>query len=126
MVYYGDEVGLSGDNDPGCRGTMPWDEADWNHDLLAHVREFIRLRGEHPALRRGSQVVESVGEDIAIMRRASAADESVMVAVNRGSKPVELNNLSGRVVHGARVGSSAAIEIPAKAIVVLVGGREGA
>ncbi len=72
MIYYGDEVGLVGDNDPGCRGTMPWDEATWNQDLLAHVRELTRLRAEHPTLRRGSQVVESVGPHVAVVRRTSA------------------------------------------------------
>ena len=25
-TYYGDEIGLTGDNDPWCRGAFPWDE----------------------------------------------------------------------------------------------------
>ncbi len=32
-VYYGDEVGLSGGRDPENRGTFPWDETRWDHDL---------------------------------------------------------------------------------------------
>ena len=29
-VYYGDEVGLVGGNDPGPRGAFPWDRARWD------------------------------------------------------------------------------------------------
>src|SRR5690606_29111788 len=34
MMYYGDEVGLEGENDPLCRGTMPWDRSQWDDVLL--------------------------------------------------------------------------------------------
>lgn len=53
MIYYGDELGLEGDNDPGCRGAMPADPADWqppNGDL---TRPLIELRHANLALRRG-------------------------------------------------------------------------
>ena len=54
MVYYGDEVGMRGENDPLCRGTMVWDEAQWNMRLLETHRALIALRREHAALRHGS------------------------------------------------------------------------
>jgi cyclomaltodextrinase / maltogenic alpha-amylase / neopullulanase len=53
-IYYGDEIGLTGGHDPYCRGSFPWDESRWNHDLLAHVKKLIALRKAYPALRRGS------------------------------------------------------------------------
>ncbi len=53
-VYYGDEVGLTGGYDPGCRGAMPWDHSQWNADLLDYVRATIQLRKAHPVLRRGT------------------------------------------------------------------------
>ncbi|MBX6721711.1 MAG: hypothetical protein IRY92_00525 [Dactylosporangium sp.] len=34
MIYYGDEVGLTGGNDPGCRGCMPWDFEQWDTEVL--------------------------------------------------------------------------------------------
>ena len=52
-VYYGDEIGMEGCPDPDCRRAFPWDEARWDHDLLAFFRRAITLRREHPALRRG-------------------------------------------------------------------------
>ncbi len=53
-VYYGDEIGLTGGHDPECRRSFPWDEAQWNLDILAHVKKLAALRQAYPALRRGS------------------------------------------------------------------------
>lgn len=72
MVYYGDEVGMWGSNDPDSRKPMVWDDIEYepevtnpdgttrtpdtvevNHDLLAHYRKLIAIRREHPALRIG-------------------------------------------------------------------------
>src|SRR6476646_2550039 len=39
-LYYGDEVGLTGGNDPGCRGAFPWDESRWDGAFRAFVREL--------------------------------------------------------------------------------------
>lgn len=43
-IYYGDEIGLSGEMDPGCRECMPWEQEKWNKHLLAHVKSLIQLR----------------------------------------------------------------------------------
>ena len=54
-LYYGDELGLSGEHDPGCRQGMPWDrEGEWNKSLLDFVKRLTALRKEHAALRRGT------------------------------------------------------------------------
>ena len=52
-IYYGDEVGLSGGNDPDCRRCFPWDTTDWDHVLHDHYRRLIQLRKQRPAPRRG-------------------------------------------------------------------------
>lgn len=69
MIYYGDEVGLEGENDPGCRGTMPWDEAQWNLELLASIRDLIALRRSTPAFTRGAQHVVALSDDIVRLDR---------------------------------------------------------
>jgi cyclomaltodextrinase len=53
MIYYGDEVGLLGETDPDCRRCMPWDESDWNEQVLKITHDLIALRRDHPALRYG-------------------------------------------------------------------------
>ena len=84
MIYYGDEVGLEGDNDPGCRGTMPWDERQWNGELLASIRALIARRRSHPAFTRGSQRVLALSDDVVRLDR-TLGGETVSVVVNRGS-----------------------------------------
>jgi cyclomaltodextrinase len=54
MVYYGDEVGLPGDNDPDCRRCMPWNVSQWEPRIHQAHRRLIRARRQHPALRRGA------------------------------------------------------------------------
>jgi cyclomaltodextrinase / maltogenic alpha-amylase / neopullulanase len=53
-IYYGDEVGMTGGDDPGSRGTFPWgDETPWDRRQLAITAELGSLRRRHPALRHG-------------------------------------------------------------------------
>ena len=55
-VYYGDEVGVTGGDDPYNRATYPWADLGGKPDtaLLAGFRQLIAMRNEHPVLRRGS------------------------------------------------------------------------
>jgi cyclomaltodextrinase / maltogenic alpha-amylase / neopullulanase len=53
-IYYGDEIGMFGGGDPDCRRAFPWqDKGQWDDDLLADVKQYIALRREKAALRRG-------------------------------------------------------------------------
>ena len=52
-IFYGDEIGLDGSQDPNCRKSFPWEESRWDKDLLGHVKMCIALRKKNPALRRG-------------------------------------------------------------------------
>ncbi len=55
-VYYGDEVGVTGGDDPYNRATYPWADLGGKPDeaLLADFKKLIRMRHDHPVLRRGS------------------------------------------------------------------------
>ncbi len=54
-IYYGEEIGMNGGPDPGCRGAFPWEERpSWNGDLLETYRQAIALRHSQPALRTGA------------------------------------------------------------------------
>lgn len=48
-LYYGDEIGMRGGNDPECRACMEWDQAKQNGDLFAFVKQLIQMRKEIPA-----------------------------------------------------------------------------
>jgi len=72
LIFYGDEAGMWGADDPDCRKPMVWPEFEYepetydtigrrakpaavkfDHDLHRHYRTLLRLRREHPALRWG-------------------------------------------------------------------------
>ena len=57
-VYYGDEVGVTGGDDPYNRATYPWADQGGkpDADMLASFKRLIGLRNQYPVLRRGSLV----------------------------------------------------------------------
>lgn len=53
-VYYGDEIGMTGNNDPDCRKSMIWDDDKRDKDIYDWYRKLIGLRKREAALRAGS------------------------------------------------------------------------
>ena len=98
-IYYGDEIGLQGGNDPACRGAFPWDPARWDTDLRTFVKAVLALRRHEPAFRHGSTVVVgATGDAIAIERRLG--QDRLVVAVNAGAEPLDI----GVVIDGGATG----------------------
>jgi cyclomaltodextrinase / maltogenic alpha-amylase / neopullulanase len=52
-IYYGDEIGLEGREDPDCRRAYPRDPARHDGGLRAFLAGLIALRRSEPALRHG-------------------------------------------------------------------------
>jgi cyclomaltodextrinase len=53
VLYYGDEIGMTGEKDPDCRRTMIWEETRWHREIYQATKALIRLRKTRMALRRG-------------------------------------------------------------------------
>src|SRR5690606_16178050 len=88
-IYYGDELGMAGEMDPGCRGSIDWTEASWDRALLDAVRAAVALRREYPVLRHGS--FEIVGaSDMCVAWRRSDDATSLIVGLNAGDEPARL------------------------------------
>ena len=49
-IYYGDEVGITGGDDPLNRACMIWDEDKQNKELLQHYKKLIAIRKENKEL----------------------------------------------------------------------------
>lgn len=43
-IYYGDEIGLTGEHDPDNRRPMIWDEKHQDHDMLHFMKQLIHLK----------------------------------------------------------------------------------
>ena len=110
MVYYGDEAGMWGANDPCCRKPMVWpdvahedeavlpdgsprpqaDSVVFDEELHDYHRTLIRLRNGRPALRHGNfnvLLADDRKEMLVFQRRTE--DDEVIVAINKGMESVE-------------------------------------
>ncbi|MBI5959591.1 MAG: glycoside hydrolase family 13 protein [Chloroflexi bacterium] len=102
-VYYGDEIGVTGGHDPGCRASFPWVQSRWDTDLHDYVRGAIRLRKWHPALRRGSyRTILAEGELYAFERVYE--NKRLVVVFNTSHTPaavqLSVEAAAGQVVFG--------------------------
>jgi cyclomaltodextrinase len=109
-IYYGDEIGLTGGNDPDCRGAFPWDKTKWEPGLHETTRALLRLRGVEPALRDGPLAVVGAADSAVALERGTGASRFV-VAANAGDAPARLDLRFADAPAGAG-GHLAPIDIP--------------
>ncbi len=94
-IYYGDEIGLTGGNDPQNRAGFPWDAGAWDETLRSFIRGVLALRAAEPALRHGAtRAIGADGPAMAIERRLD--DARLILALNPGDGPIDLHRHRGR------------------------------
>ncbi|MCR4622346.1 MAG: glycoside hydrolase family 13 protein [Clostridiales bacterium] len=77
-VYYGDEAGMTGADDPYCRGTYPWGKEDT--ELQAEIRRIIHNRNDSPILKTGEAGVRALDENrLEIVRKLDGETLSVVI-----------------------------------------------
>jgi cyclomaltodextrinase / maltogenic alpha-amylase / neopullulanase len=82
-IYYGDEFGMDGEGDPGCRKCMEWNPDKQDRDLFEFYRQLIQIRNDQPALRTGTFTFLEAGRQgskIAYERRLDL--ETIVVLIN--------------------------------------------
>ena len=85
-VYYGDEAGMQGYEDPLNRRTYPWGQED--ESLLAWYRRLGQLRRERLSLQVGKiRYLYAAGGGLVLERRAEA--EVTVAALNAGAEDME-------------------------------------
>jgi len=118
MVYYGDEVGMWGGNDPDCRKPMVWDDIAYedevfnangtkhepekveiNLELLEHYKKLIHIRKESKALQLGSYktLIADDIQDLFVFER-SYNNEKIIVVLNNSDNEItlEIPELDGK------------------------------
>lgn len=94
-IYYGDEVGLEGFEDPLNRRYFPW--WDMNRDLLGFYRKLGRVKAHHEALRIGTiRIVEEEGRVLGYIREHG--HEQILVMVNMGDEIYEYPSVTGDLI----------------------------
>jgi glycosidase len=102
VIYYGDEVGMMGGEDPDCRRTMIWNKNQQNIDLLNFYKKVIKLRRESQALRRGSFKSLYQHENLYCFLR-QLHEEKIIVALNNSDKNEEINISLPEIETGKRL-----------------------
>ncbi|HQZ24668.1 MAG TPA: glycoside hydrolase family 13 protein [Flavobacterium sp.] len=112
MIYYGDEAGMWGGNDPDCRKPMVWadkkyndeianpdqskhevDKVEFNQDLFNWYKKFIGLRNQYKAIKLGSYTtIETNDAQKTYAFSRKLGNEEVIVIINRSDKAVLFAN----------------------------------
>lgn len=131
-VYYGEEIGMLGDHDPGCRAGMEWPKANDANDMLVHYKRLLTARNSSAALRVGRPQILSGSNDqnwLAFSR--SEGKETAVVIANRSDRAqtVTVKNPAGHplkdIVSGQTyaTGQDLRVTLSALSSAVLVDGR---
>ncbi len=96
MVYYGDELGMTGAGDPDNRRDMRFgdDVTPAEQSVLHNFENLTQIRNRHPALRNGSRRAFVVEKDLLAFVRAQLGDR-VLCVFNRAEKTIERQFLVG-------------------------------
>lgn len=91
-IYYGDEIGMTGGDDPDNRRAFPWhDEASWHTETLTFTKTLTQLRHQQPALRYGDWCSVWVGDEALAFTR-TYEEERLLVVLTR-AQPLETATL---------------------------------
>ncbi|NRK74509.1 alpha-glycosidase, partial [Salmonella enterica subsp. enterica serovar Typhi] len=78
-IYYGDEIGMDGTQDPGCRKCMVWEKEKQDLDMFAHIQKLISLRKNHPAFgNKGSFVFLESANNKIVMYQKTYNEEQII------------------------------------------------
>jgi glycosidase len=97
LVYYGDEVGMEGGEDPDNRRAMRWDLTET--PLAAEIRALARFRAGSKALREGDTAIIDAGSRVLAFQR-KLGTESLTVILNFGADEAAIPGEYGGVLFG--------------------------
>ncbi|HET7704156.1 MAG TPA: alpha-amylase family glycosyl hydrolase [Candidatus Limnocylindrales bacterium] len=125
-IYYGDEVGVTGDDDPDDRRTFPWADLGGSPDvnLLAHYTALADLRESVAALRDGdfrTLLADDAAETVAYGRKTGS--QAAILVLNRsgGTRQVEIP-VGGYVPDGVALDRRFGVGVGATGAVTVSGG----
>jgi glycosidase len=126
QIYYGEEIGMEGKDDPDNRRDFPNSafKADGRkpneREMFDWTRSWIRLRREHQAIRSG-RLIDLFYDDETYVFARQHANETVIVALNRQNQPKQVSVPAGTI--GLRDGTSLKTVIGAEASSKVVNGE---
>ncbi|ANC76610.1 alpha-glycosidase [Fictibacillus phosphorivorans] len=90
-IYYGDEIGMTGGNDPGCRKCMEWDETEQDLDLFNHIQSLLTLRQNHKVLANDGEIKFINATEQTLVYERSTEEESIWILLNASENSADLS-----------------------------------
>ncbi|HYY29376.1 MAG TPA: glycoside hydrolase family 13 protein [Chthoniobacterales bacterium] len=92
LVYYGEENGMVGGDDPQNRRPMRWAPSEWDQTTRGFYRQLVAIRHEQPELREGKLVLLEEyldGEAVAYLRHTDVPNQEALIVVNKSRQPLK-------------------------------------
>ena len=91
-IYYGDEIGMAGGQDPGCRACMEWDEIKQDRKLFHYVKLLIQLRHSDPLFGNGGdfRFIHTENEKNWLLFEKYNAERSLIFVINNSESTVQI------------------------------------
>lgn len=97
MIYYGDEVGMTGGKDPDCRRGMLWGEDRQNKNMLHWYRRLLQIRREYPVITKGGTLLQEAIDGAGFIRITKRLDnQEVTLLFCAKDTSVDLPELVGK------------------------------
>ena len=84
-IYYGDEIGLTGGVDPGCRKCMVWEQSEQNLELYRDIKQLITFRKKEPLLQNEGHfefIEKTINNEHIVAYRHFNEEKSVIILIN--------------------------------------------
>ncbi|MEY3965955.1 MAG: hypothetical protein RL263_1124 [Bacteroidota bacterium] len=95
VIYYGDEIGMPGGNDPDSRRMMKFDLTEKEQEHLDVFRNLNHFRKSSAALNYGECLVENKGDDLIQVTRTFFNDETVVFLMYTGNDKLKRDYILG-------------------------------
>ncbi|WP_404454505.1 alpha-glycosidase [Virgibacillus necropolis] len=97
-IYYGDEIGMNGGQDPGCRACMIWDEESQDQDLFRYLQMLIDFRKTETAIGNESEFrfLHANDEAQTIIYERVNEEKRILIIMNNSDTEVTIN--MGKIV----------------------------
>ena len=121
-IYYGDEIGMNGGDDPFNRRCMVWNEEKQNSDMLEYFKKMIKVRKENKALIYGDYKELYCRDNVIIFERNYNGD-TILVVINNNEDekvielPYEITGIS--LMDNKNINENKIINLSAKSIKII-------